>query len=783
MNLNSTAAPQHTKTFASSTSGALSSSSSFSDSISSQPLSASADSGTASSNNPRLFPAVLPTSPASMAATVILSASQRPLSPPSTSSPFMDQLDMALASVTDLEFDLQQQTLASLSRQHQEHHTTQNFFPELSSPTSGLNNEDFSRLFPQRSLSLDHDPSESFRALEFFDMNDMNDMDFDLDDSIPTFHSTVGGNVSNALSPPSTSSPYSEASFPEPVVTKATVTSALGMDSSMANVGPLPTHKGTDLSRGHHPGFISTLQSNLPINFSSQSKSASLLPSLQQEQQPLYLPQTRSGSSTRSPSPTSSIESSTSPSPNYDDLPLPVTACASCKRSHIKCDHGRPCQNCMKHPSKAANCRDAVPKPRGRPKGGSKVAAEALLMAKGEHGHGRQYSHHPFHAFPPYQYSPVHHPLSPLVHGHHTKSGTALPPRPYQQTFSRQRAMSFPQVMSSNQPLPFSVQQQQQQQRQRQIQLQQQHIRQRQQQLQFQQEQQQRQHLHQQQQRQQRLFQQQQQQQQQRQQQQQQQQAMVRPPITSPHSEGYHSIPVGALGRRGTVHATSAEYLIPVPGLNGAVSPIPNAALMTNFNHQGASYPSPVTPAGPLAQQQMRPLHPLESRFQQQQQQQQFQQQQALFLRPPLTVMTRSHSDQNMAGGMMMPSVTASLSANASLSSTGLFGQGGFGSSRPPPPLYQEVLHDPYQHQQQQHMKFARANSDGATPSGQPLSFASHNSHMSTATPGMSSMTISSSSTSSTASSSSSSASPASSFSPAFVPSSARTASSAYFLS
>ncbi|KAF9940847.1 hypothetical protein BGZ67_006700 [Mortierella alpina] len=65
--------------------------------------------------------------------------------------------------------------------------------------------------------------------------------------------------------------------------------------------------------------------------------------------------------------------------------PPPVTACASCKRSHIKCDSGRPCLNCLKHPSKAMTCRDAVPKPRGRPKGGSKAAAEALMMAKMQH--------------------------------------------------------------------------------------------------------------------------------------------------------------------------------------------------------------------------------------------------------------------------------------------------------------------------------------------------------------------------------------------------------------
>ncbi|GJJ69079.1 hypothetical protein EMPS_01425 [Entomortierella parvispora] len=120
----------------------------------------------------------------------------------------------------------------------------------------------------------------------------------------------------------------------------------------------------------------------------------------------------RSPSSGPSSSPTLSYSSrsasssamSSPTSPNYDDpsssamLPS-VTACASCKRSHIKCDSGRPCQSCLKHPSKAKTCRDASPKPRGRPKGGSKAAAEAILMARINQQHQQQlrehhYQHH-----------------------------------------------------------------------------------------------------------------------------------------------------------------------------------------------------------------------------------------------------------------------------------------------------------------------------------------------------------------------------------------------------
>lgn len=96
-----------------------------------------------------------------------------------------------------------------------------------------------------------------------------------------------------------------------------------------------------------------------------------------------------SSSSCASPSPSSSslyspsLSSASSPvTPYFDESIIPVVACASCKRSHIKCDHGRPCQNCQKHPYKAATCRNADPKPRGRPKGGSKAAAEALMLAR-----------------------------------------------------------------------------------------------------------------------------------------------------------------------------------------------------------------------------------------------------------------------------------------------------------------------------------------------------------------------------------------------------------------
>ncbi|KAG0087690.1 hypothetical protein BGZ93_010775 [Podila epicladia] len=95
-----------------------------------------------------------------------------------------------------------------------------------------------------------------------------------------------------------------------------------------------------------------------------------------------------------SPSPTSSslyspaLSSASSPiTPHFDEVINPVIACSSCKRSHVKCDHARPCRNCQKNPKKALTCRNADPKPRGRPKGGSKAAAEALMLARQQQPH------------------------------------------------------------------------------------------------------------------------------------------------------------------------------------------------------------------------------------------------------------------------------------------------------------------------------------------------------------------------------------------------------------
>ncbi|KAF9357020.1 hypothetical protein BGX26_004356 [Mortierella sp. AD094] len=150
---------------------------------------------------------------------------------------------------------------------------------------------------------------------------------------------------------------------------------------------------------------------------------------------------TESPSSSPDSSPTSSTPSSPSPL-SYDDSMIPVVACASCKRSHIKCDHGRPCQNCRKNPNKAESCHDAVPKPRGRPKGGNKVVTSDVLPDI----RLPQQQHHPsFHIAPgnPYRY----------IHDQ--------PEQPEQPQFHRQRALSFSHSSSFQEPSPYILQSQQ----------------------------------------------------------------------------------------------------------------------------------------------------------------------------------------------------------------------------------------------------------------------------------------------------------------------------------
>ena len=63
----------------------------------------------------------------------------------------------------------------------------------------------------------------------------------------------------------------------------------------------------------------------------------------------------------------------------------PVLACSNCKRQHVKCDRGRPCQRCLKTPQKIDSCRDVIYKMRGRPKK-STVAVVGTTTNNNTHG-------------------------------------------------------------------------------------------------------------------------------------------------------------------------------------------------------------------------------------------------------------------------------------------------------------------------------------------------------------------------------------------------------------
>ncbi|KAI8360569.1 hypothetical protein B0O80DRAFT_494725 [Mortierella sp. GBAus27b] len=177
-------------------------------------------------------------------------------------------------------------------------------------------------------------------------------------------------------------------------VSQATSFSDMSTPCSPPAIHPSPVYGGAAFSN------LATYSTPLPMNAGTTLDSAVN-----------SKPKTASDSPTSSCSgspPSSAASSPTSPSyedivlpaaaPSYEDIALPVVACGNCKRSHIKCDHGRPCQNCQKHPIKVGTCQDAVPKPRGRPKGGSKAAAESMASGRVSH-----LGFHHFYQGGPYQ--------------------------------------------------------------------------------------------------------------------------------------------------------------------------------------------------------------------------------------------------------------------------------------------------------------------------------------------------------------------------------------------
>ncbi|KAF9138461.1 hypothetical protein BG015_002362 [Linnemannia schmuckeri] len=198
--------------------------------------------------------------------------------------------------------------------------------------------------------------------------------------------------LSSAFDPcsvPSTSSSPS-AIAPMTTPTEATTSTYLSFLPSFSSLPPPPSTLAPGISCFPSPPSSATGDEDGP-HYLIDSTSTSSYGGLVMMESRRSMPPGHGHSSSTSSSSVSSCSSASSSlvsspiSAHFDEsaVMLPaITACASCKRSHIKCDSGRPCQNCRKHPSKALTCRDATPKPRGRPKGGSKAAAEAIMLAK-----------------------------------------------------------------------------------------------------------------------------------------------------------------------------------------------------------------------------------------------------------------------------------------------------------------------------------------------------------------------------------------------------------------
>src|SRR5690606_38303713 len=57
------------------------------------------------------------------------------------------------------------------------------------------------------------------------------------------------------------------------------------------------------------------------------------------------------------------------------------TACVPCRESHSACDEGRPCQRCIKQ-NIGQQCRNPLPKKRGRPNNNNKPHSDAPKKRK-----------------------------------------------------------------------------------------------------------------------------------------------------------------------------------------------------------------------------------------------------------------------------------------------------------------------------------------------------------------------------------------------------------------
>ncbi|KAG0285508.1 hypothetical protein BGZ98_005480, partial [Dissophora globulifera] len=310
----------------------------------------------------------------------------------SDATPLEDRLDATVAALGDFAFDTPQQHF-NPQLQHHPHHQYQQH-DHLSSPivSSGMSSScpsssagdlmagRFAEFHSRGTPGNLGGETKAFDTLEFFTAHELGFQ------TATHPSSALGGGGSGSGGPAGSRSSSSPSVLSEQLLMEngfnfnESTASAVACTASGAS-GPIPV---SDPSQGGFPLW------NKPLSFAAKCQSETkVIPSVLK---------TSSSPSSSCSSPSSTTTSSPT-SPSYEDIVTPIVACGNCKKSHIKCDHGRPCLNCSKHPNKVNNCRDAVPKPRGRPKGGSKAAAEAMIGGRLQQQHqGLQlYAGSPYH--------------------------------------------------------------------------------------------------------------------------------------------------------------------------------------------------------------------------------------------------------------------------------------------------------------------------------------------------------------------------------------------------
>ncbi|KAG0361189.1 hypothetical protein BGZ54_009205, partial [Gamsiella multidivaricata] len=310
------------------------------------------------------------------------------------SNQMIERIDAAIAAWDDFGFD----TTYDLHIQHQH---------ELLSPTVSIASSPTGSTSPTgevahgrfTALTARAPPTgqtEESKAFDTFELFSQHDLEFPLADASTSLAGEVTS-VSSSCSP-------------------STTDVCLVNGGSILMTSAVPT--ASDITLPEARSEFALWPESIPLDLNPN------LDSKVRQSAPEALNLADSRSSSCSPTPTSSDASSPT-SPSYDDIVQPIVACGNCKRSHIKCDHGRPCQNCLKHPSKANNCRDAVPKPRGRPKGGNKTTTDGVPAGR------QQQQHLGFHLLPGTPYQTLRGPSEHHLDVNLRRLSPGHPPSPY----------------------------------------------------------------------------------------------------------------------------------------------------------------------------------------------------------------------------------------------------------------------------------------------------------------------------------------------------------------